>query len=402
MSRKPTTVNENAVDLLRHMVKSKSNLNCTSFSEIQALQEGITKSTNEYLSVQTLSRFFGVVRSHFKPSHHTLNTLSLYVNYSSFKHFELLNESGSVKNDSSFFVTDLFHSLFSSIDPSGEQNLELVSKNILKWMIQNPQYYSDIYPAFSKTPFGRRMFFEGFANIDALNAGYGNGLHYYLLHSEITEEKAFAHSMCCFWYFLTWDVKKFKEYFEYLQHYKQSQIVSFHPMVVDRYYAAFIYNQAINLKSETSHRNAGMVDFDILTSTSISSMSGSIYVAEALLLTGEFQRAWQLLNNSQFTTNGPQSLKSDFDMQVRILKLLSGYLSGNITQRRSLSYYLDIVSKPMPFLSENYYSLLLLFVKYKLFTRFNVRKQVIESSRKLIDKTGFKFFRMYLKSNITN
>lgn len=400
MSRKPTSVNEGTVDLLRHLVKTKSNLNCNSFSEIQVLYEGISKTTNEHLSVQTLSRFFGVIRSEFNPSHHTLDTLSQYLNYSSFRHFELLNQSAMPKNDGSFFISELFNSIFAELPSYPDRNFQLVARNVLKWMIKNPQHYSDIYPTFSKTPVGRKLFFEEFVNIDALNHGYGNGLHYYLLHSMSREESLFAYAMCCYWYFLNRDEQKFREHYACLHTYKHSEIITFHPKVIDRYYAAIIYNQAISTNSEPYSHHTGLTDFDLLTSGNIASLSCSFHVAEALLITGEFHRAWEILNNN-ICDSIPESLKNEFDTQVRLLKLVSGFLSGNLSKRRSHSLYLELANKPMPFLCENYAALFLQFMKYKLSDRFNVRKQVVESSKKLIEKTGFNYFQLFFKNTVT-
>jgi len=401
MSRKPTAVNESAVNLLRHMVKAKSNLSCSSFSEIQALHEGIAKTTSEYLSVQTLSRFFGVIRSEFKPSHHTLDTLSQYLNYSSFRHFELLNEAGSPSSDGSLFVAELFSSMFSGIKNGGEHGVDRIARNILEWMIKNPQYYSDIYPTVAKTELGRKLFFEDFVNIDALNQGYGNSIHYYLLHSNSREEKLFGYAMCCYWYFLSNDEKKFREYFEYIQQYKHSEVISFHPRVIDRYYASIIYGQAI-ASHEKSSLKPVLADLDILTSNSISSLSCSVYSSEALLLTGEFQRAWEILNTDHSFSFVPDCVREEFDVQVRILKLLSGYLSENVSKRRCLSVYLDLVNKPLPFLSESYCNLFLYFIKYTMFTRNNLRKQVVERYRTLIQKTGFTYFQSFFGSTLDN
>jgi hypothetical protein len=79
MSRKPTSVNNKSLQLLKGFVQNKSHLSCTCFAEIQQLQSEIKKNVNEYISVQTLNRFFGLIKNDFKPSITTLNILGRYV-----------------------------------------------------------------------------------------------------------------------------------------------------------------------------------------------------------------------------------------------------------------------------------------------------------------------------------
>ncbi len=177
MSRRPTNFNENAVQHLRRLLKSKSKLSCNTFSDVQILHDEIIRKTNLPLSIQTLNRFFGLVSNKFRPSLQTLDILSRYLEYDSFRNFQLLNENETVlKVDKNHFISDFFVSLFSDLSLANEDNIEHLVKNILTWMKKNPQLTTQIYSTVATTDFGRKHFFEAFINMDALNDGFGKGL----------------------------------------------------------------------------------------------------------------------------------------------------------------------------------------------------------------------------------
>lgn len=400
MPRKPTSVNKDAVNLLRHMIRRKTNLNCDSFSEIQTLRDGIAKLTDSSLSVQTLSRFFGVIRSDFNPSHHTLDTLSRYLSYSSFHHFELLNDSAVVRDDQSVFISEIFDAMFSGLESSNPQSLFVVThKNLLHWLIKNPQYYNDVYSIVAKRRLGRKMYFQDQVNIDALNKGFGNALHYYLLHSATREEKMYGYTMFCYWYFLNNDKAGFRKYFAFVQQFPDAEIMSFHSNVIDRYYAACTFNQVITNQRDEAAIDYNLPDFDLLTANSLPSNSSTHAIAEALLLTGEFQKTWELLTNLS-SSGSEYDHRREIEPEVNIFRLLSGFLSGNISKRRCLSLYLEQLYKPLPPGSEDYGNIFLYMLRYRLFNRPTLRRQVKNTFDSLVEKTGFVYFSTFFEKYI--
>lgn len=392
MSRKRTSVNEDAIELLRHFVKSKANLSCETFAQVKTLYDLIQHTTGEVVSVQTLSRFFGVVKSDFNPSIHTLNTLSRYLGHDSFRSFESINQEGGPKNEMSGVIFDLFFSMFSEINHGSNQKIHELTRNVHKWMNKNPNYVTDVYSALAKTGTGRKLFFEDFVYVDALNNGFGNGLNYYILHADNNEQKFYGYTLNCYRFFVTGETQKFREYFELIRQFKQSEIASFHPIVVDRYYAAVLFNYFLSPEEKAHEFEQEMIDFDILTSTSIITAHFGYHVAEAFVLTGEFQRAWEILHNNHAMNNHvPDCLKMDFDIQLRIWKLICGICTNNYSKRRCLADFLELQNRPLPILSEKYFAFFLLSIKYKLFTRLNIRRQVKESIDLLVETTGFRY-----------
>ncbi|AXY75564.1 hypothetical protein D3H65_16965 [Paraflavitalea soli] len=400
MARKRTAVNENALPLLKRLIRIKLNLNCSTSSHIQQLQHEIQQITGEYLSSQTLNRFFGIIHTGFNPSIHTLDTLACFVGYKSFAEFEMLNAEKNADQVNSTFTSRFIVSVFSQINP--EDNIEpgilQVIKNIASLMADDRQLAAEIYCAMSPSVFGRKFFFEQFVNVDALDSVYGDGLQYYLLNAHNREQKFFAYILYCYRYFLTAHTTLFQKYFNLLQAFRQSEIMTFHPLMVDRYYAVLVFNQVMGKKD---HNNADSIkgdlaDFDIWSSHAKSCYCAGYLVGDALLLAGEFGRSWEILNSDEIKPSSLTGcLQDEFITHLGILKLMSGYFSNHISTKRALSLFVELNEKPLPVLLHDYLSFYLLFLKRSLFPKATIRKEVNEQIQYLIKKTGFVYFREF-------
>jgi hypothetical protein len=400
MSRKRTAVNEHALLLLKHLVKARLNLDCSTFSHIQQLQEDIKQTTGEYLSLQTLNRFFGIIQNDFNPSINTLNTFSKYVDYQSFFEFEQFNPLESLVKEQSSALSRFIVSIFSSISPEAslEPGILVVARNTVKIMKEDRRLASQVYYAMAPHPTGRKYFFEQFINIDALDKEYGDGLRYYLLHAETREQKFFAYNIYCYRYFLTGNIPLFQKYFTLLGTFGQSEILTFHPLFIDRYYATCVFNQVIR-KAENGQSNGltdTMADLDMLSSHAKSFCYAGYLVGEALLLAGEYGRAWDILNSDEIKPASlPACLQEEFITRLDIFKLLSGLLSNHIRVKKALSLYAELSAKPLPVLSQDYLSFFLLLLKRNLFPRPGIRKEICEHMSLLVQKTGFHYLTGY-------
>lgn len=397
MARKRTAVNENALQLLKRFIKIKLNLDCSTSSHIQQLQRDIQLSTGEYLSSQTLNRLFGIIHTGFNPSIHTLDTLARYIGYKSFSEFEMLNAEKNAEQIHSTFTSKFIVSVFSQINP--EDNIEpgilQVIKNIAKLMANDRQLAAEVYAAMAPSVFGRKFFFEQFVNIDALDGVYGDGLQYYLLNAANREQKFFAYILYCYRYFLTAHAALFQKYFNLLNAFRQSEIMTFHPLLIDRYYAVLVFNQVMGKKTNNRSDNVHneLADFDIWSSHAKSCYCAGYLVGDALLLAGEFARSWDILNSDEIKPSSLTGcLQDEFITQLNILKLTSGFFSNHISTKRATSLFAELNDKPLPVLSHDYLSLYLLFLKRSLFPKAIVRKEANEQIQYLIQKTGFVYF----------
>lgn len=399
MARKRTAVNENALQLLKRLIRIKLNLDCSTSSHIQQLQHDVQLATGESLSSQTLNRFFGIIRTGFNPSVHTLDTLARYVSYKSFSEFETLNAGKKTEQINSTFSSKFIVAVFSQIDTEDkiEPGILQVIKNIATLMADDRQLAADVYCAMAPSVFGRKFFFEQFVNIDALDSIYGDGLQYYLLNAHNREQKFFAYVLYCYRYFLTGHATLFQKYFHLLNAFRQSEIMNFHPLLVDRYYAVLVFNQIMQKKENNSLDSMNeLADFDIWSSHAKSCYYAGYLVGEALLLAGEFGRSWEVLNSDEIKPSSLSGcLQDEFVTHLNILKLMSGFFSNHISTKRALSLYAELNDKPLPVLLHDYLSFYLLFLKRSLFPKAIVRKEVSEQIQYLVKKTGFVYFREF-------
>lgn len=404
MPRKPTVVNNDMIKLLQQFIRNKTHLPCNGFADMQQLQLLVNKEVNEYISTQTFNRFFGLIHNDFKPAASTLDILSRFVNYQSFAEFELLNAELLDSNGEQSGQAELIMSLLSDVKPSGlnEDGLLCILKNLVEMMEKSPGLAKEVYPFLAGTEFGQKYFFEHLVNIDALNTHYGEGLNFYLLHAKSREQQFFAYNMLCFRYFLSSNRLLFTNYFNKIVEYKRSELKTFHPLLVARYYATIIFNNALN------NEPVDIAD-EVLSQIRALKKAGEQceflptveYVfARALILTGTHDVALEILRQDSTCIQHtiPSVAHEGFINQYRLLQLYAGYHTGQLSEQKALRQIQLIEEEPFYFLSQDFFTLLLL----KLRRQFLPEALVHTIDRQidvLIQKTGFHFFERKEESN---
>jgi len=393
MSRKKTEIDKNILETLKYQIKIKSGLECNTFNQISWLQQDIKKSVNENLSLQTLNRLFFLIKTSFNPSLNTLNVLSQYLRYSSFAEFSHLNSNRNNDKKHSSFELRFILALFSNINPNAESDLILqkVIKNTFKISKQDEKTFDGLYPSMAATPFGRKFFFEQYINMDGLDKEYGDGLKYYMLYADTKEQMLFATNLLCYRYFLTSDISSFSNYFKLINNYRVNDVMTFSPLLKGQYHATMIFAQYFGLRLDAGEINLNNVQTQ-------SSFYERYFLAEALVLTNEFEHAWSLLNSG--STPSYSLYPSDDEelaTQHDILWLISGFYSKRINFYRAMQIYSQVKDKPMKFLSEKLYTLFLLFLKrdllYKTINLNEINSQILH----LINETKFIHFHSYAK-----
>jgi hypothetical protein len=401
MARKRNQVNACILEALKDQVKLRSNLECNSFADMQQLQQEIRKTMNEYLSLQTLNRLFGIIRNDFSPSLNTLNILAQYLQYNSFQEFVELNDKPGLLKRLASFESKFIFSVFSSVDPDkgDSQVLQTVIRNILNITNEDPQIASGLYPAMASIPFGRRYFLERYVNMDSLAKHYGDGLSYYLLYAKSREEQFFAYNLHCLRYFLTADHELFVRYFAHINSFPKDEISTYKPDHIGHYLASLILNQSVTGKQTDQLFATTLSDnIDIRLSGNKPSAYQAWYrVTEALVLTGEFEKAWEKLNDQLLSAPGDNCIDTDFQTQVNLLHLVSGFYSGNIPLIKARQIFSELNAKPLHTTVQDYCTILLLLLKKSLFPKAVGHKETDAKIDRLIMKTGFVYFHIYEK-----
>jgi hypothetical protein len=369
MSRKPNLVDDSVLDALKNQVKARTNLECNSSADMQLLQQEIRKTMNQYLSLQTLNRLFGIIRNDFHPSLHTLNVLSQYLQFNSFHEFALLNEIPKHVEKQVSFETKFIFSVFSSVDPGQDdaQAWRTVIRNILHIINDDYLMAAGMYSAMASLPFGRKYFFEQHINMDGLAKNYGDGLHYYLLYAQNRRDQFFAYNLLCLRYFLTADQELLNRYRTLINGFSREEIRTFPAAHSGHFLATMILSQSAEVNLPGKNLAAPDISWyydEMLLQGNTNDVHVAWYmVTEALVLVGEFDKAWQKLNyhlQPDVLTN-----RDDEDLltQIKILRLISGFYSGNIRLHQARQIFAELNAKPLNTIVQNYFSLLLLTLK---------------------------------------
>ena len=133
-------------------------------NQCQQLSIEVLKQTGDYISFQTLRRFFGFISSTTKPSISTLNTLSKFCG---FRHFSEFCDSLTIKKS----ITDSFIFNHYNIPLRNEEDLNYhsVCRNMAKLMYDNLALIEQNSTFLSTSRVAQEYLFERFVFIDHLN-----------------------------------------------------------------------------------------------------------------------------------------------------------------------------------------------------------------------------------------
>jgi hypothetical protein len=352
------------------------------------LSTEIFQKTNKQINVNTLRRFFGLIKSDYAPSHMTLNILSEYCGFQSAEEAYQFKETARVSQISGQAnLVYYFISMFDKItvyDKCDKTFLTMVEQTI-KFLNRHLGLVDKFHRLVAKTKNGQDYYFEQFVNIDKFNHYYKNGLRYYLIEKKSNEAAVFAHSVLVFNYWLNNNDAKLED------HYKQ--LIKFSPngslngYIYCRYYAAILFY---------CHKEGRPVE-DILvtlykyymnleTATEADQVFYFEYViAEALVLTGHY-------NDAQFYIGQfcQRSSKIGFCNQKMSLQNIKLYKSIALNKTGQAGEAANVFNSIKPtefhFTSKNYAALLYTYLTTEL------KKKVCdynESYDSLINQTGF-------------
>lgn len=396
MPRKPSLVDKQSIDLLKKYLQKKANLQCTSFPEIQQLQSKIQKETGEYLSIQTLNRFFGLIKNDFNPASVTLDILARYLHYDSFKEFERAHQKQQAQEPVISVSSELIRLLFANVDADRWSDKSLVSimRNICLMLKKYPHMAEEVCTFMATTDYGRRCFYEQFINIDALDSYYGSGLKYYITQTKDREQLFFAYSMLALRYFLTLRYDQFNYYYNKVLEYSLADVLTFSPSMVGRYFACQVLNAVLNNEVVEVYDEADVI-FQQLGQTAVdgNGTQEAIYcLAEALLLAREYELAWEALNRGRLHVPLPVQRSRSGWAEYELLEVYAGYFSGKLSERRADTQYKALQTHSFNFLTQDYYTFFLLQLGNALGVKEVSRTAHVQWGN-LIEKTGFLFFR---------
>jgi hypothetical protein len=362
-------------------------------SDCNALSKDIFETTQLKIGLNTLRRFFNLMKSEYQPSLFTLDLLSKYCNYTSFSDFivskenekEVINNTERDRGLLNFLILLFKDNDIKEInDTTYIHFIHEILINIEQW----PGIIDQFQRHVAKTVNGQVFYFELFVNIDKLNSYYGKGLFYYLKEKKTAEAQIFGHSLLCLKNWLTIDADGLKfHYIEVMNHKLDEKI---HPFVCGRYFATQLYYaEANNLEVDSILTKAR--DFQKRNKNNNHVLYKNFpcfefILTEALTLTKQYEEALFYINevlkkrpNNVQPHINPKLFESIYLFQAIALASL-----GKVEKSKLIIKNIRVEN--FYFLAKNFNTIL-----YLLYTKMYLKKKVLQKQLKyLIAKTGFK------------
>lgn len=363
-----------AVEQLKDLVIRKFGKPVSSHYDSVQLQDAILKESGKRLSTQTIKRFFGLIKSSSRPDPSTLDAFSGYLKFSSYK--DVYSWLSLSKTETAYpdhdWASEIVLHILKDIHPENihEKGLLQLVKNLFILFERHPNLTSTIYPKLAASKFGRRYFFEQFVQYDALSSHYGMGLEHYLLHESERPSRFFGYSMLCMRDFLTGNDEGCRYYYQKVAEYNLEEVQTFHPFLVGRYYSSQVYMDCINSR----HND------DFITATISSILSSNrhcddlfetfpcteMVFAEALIFTGHFAQAYELLNHKSVKEyKHPQHMDPAFKNHMNVLRIVSGLFAGKLSKDKVIKEVGKFDNSPTYFLCTNYNDFFVHLIKMK-------------------------------------
>ena len=364
-----------------------------SFSDCTRLAEAIYDKTGLKISVNTLRRFFELIKAKYPPSYNTLNILAKACGYQGYTEFEQLWKDKAKRTDvGDAALLKYMVSLFQQMPVPNMQDetyINIVHLTIA-YLLSNQDIIDGFQKKIARTKNGQDFYFEHFVHIDALAGFYGNGLRYYLNEKKDAAAQVFGHSLLCFRSWLTLDDAGLDSHYRQLRQYALH--LALPHIIQGRYVAAQLFHAHIHREpvesileearrffQQFAHSKENLKNFPHF----------ELEVVGALVLTGQFEEALYYLNQvgkkraKYIVTDEVKPLFKGFD----VYELLAWTALGKKAKAEAL--YQQLQKATFYFLTQKYFSLLLLQAERLL----NKRKFRGEKLDFLIRETGFERFR---------
>jgi len=209
-------------NLLKREIQETFGKKIHSSGDCLQLSDEIYNKVSFRINANTLRRFFGLVKSDFRPSSTTREILSKYCGFNSFHDLIHLNGKSLHTPGEEVFYSDSILNylicLFKNVTTREPEDKTFASvvKQVIIFLNRHPDLIDRFQRAIAKTRNGQHYYYEQFINLDKLNSYYGNGLRYYLEENANEEAQVFGHSLLCLRHWLSMDPEGVRKHHDQL------------------------------------------------------------------------------------------------------------------------------------------------------------------------------------------
>jgi len=236
---------QEALSALKKELEQNFGRKIISYRDCVQLVEDIYQKTESTVNVNTLRRFFGLVKTNYLASRSTLLILSKYCGFSSPDEIENISEKKEAdtninKDEILHYMVALFR--HTTISPGSDNNFGEIIQQTILFLERNPDLIDQFQREIAKTATGQYYYYERSVNMDRLTSYYGKGLHYYLTSKNTSEAKVFFYSIQVLKYWLTKNPELVEKSIKEIPN---ISISKYQPHIAGRFFAANLYNANI-------------------------------------------------------------------------------------------------------------------------------------------------------------
>lgn len=261
-------------------------------NECKRLSDSILEHSNEYISYQTLRRFFGFIKTTQPASIHSLNVLSRYCGYNNYEDY-LVHISKEKNNDTDFVKLIFTIPLRKELD----ENFHAVCRRVAEVLYNNLELFYKNRTFLAKSNNGQVFFYERYAFFDYLNKdGYRIGLSEYQKYKNSNGADIYVKTLFLFGDYLKGDkittIKiSSKETVEDLHANLQARLLGIRILLKKENVKSLVQNIKDNLK----HLSSNITDEE-----KIKIIFPRFIICEHLLLVGAYDQVYEII---QLTKN---------------------------------------------------------------------------------------------------
>jgi hypothetical protein len=376
-------MNAEAIAALKKELEKNFGRKIASYRDCVQLVDDIYHKTESTVNVNTLRRFFGLVKTNYNPSPATLAIFSKYCGFNSIGDLENLAQESSTettinKEEVYHYLLSLFRHMPVLEIPNSVTDA-LLQQTVI-FLERNPFLIDRFQREIALTPAGQYYYFERYVNMDRLNDYYGDGLRYYIRAKNTDHAKIFANSLFVFRDWLTGDISRLKKHMNEIDAVYNG--FEYSPPVMGRYFAAKLLHAHSLEESPEKVLNEALKYYGTIAGKkgATSNPHFELLICEALALTNQKNEALEWLNRGKYFLPDKDLIPESYEMWENILK----YRPTAALNRNFLLVYKKNLKKnqPSPTVFNKAYI-------QSIRIALNHDRREIKSLSTLVEQTGF-------------
>jgi len=368
----------------------------SSFECVQ-LSEHISKCTGDYVSAQTLRRFFGFINDNTKPSSYTISILLKYCNRNSLDEIVALEEKTQSDHiaSSTLYTIKEFYNI--ELTPEFDFNFQKACGNIAKLIVSTPNLLNELSGFLCSNPISQVFFFERHPYIDGLCGEYADYIRLYIKEKNTTEAKLFGN--CLIHLGMILSNRKIEA---------EAKLDKINSIEIDTKMHPFVLARKImaNLLSSKNSNDAAAIERWTEIAFRLEQKQPrypakeayfpffQFILADAFNLIGQYEDSLQMLHiaKTDYKQDSMAPIEDGYYDAMNLLKANALYHKGNLKECKELLS--DINNEDLVFSSKKYFLLQRYHLELELTKEQSEskRSKLINAINTLVNETGFGYF----------